>query len=281
MRSSLTRQRGAPAVIENLIYPLPGEELTPQQREDAIIEAARALNDVDGVDLLKLEYPGSIDGTRRLATVLTRPWAVLSAGVPFEQFAEGSGGLRRGWRLGLHRGTVGVEGVDRSGRRRTGEVPRRRGATPTGPSRRVRRDSGHAVDRNRLTLSREHDSDVDGTAPWLGEHAVEAIVVCGVPGSGKTTFARGLARRLRWALLDLDTLTNPLFQYAGGEFLVDVPSPDLNVRASINEIRYTCLFDTARENLALGINVILVAPFTSERIFPEAWARLTEAPWDT
>jgi predicted kinase len=108
------------------------------------------------------------------------------------------------------------------------------------------------------------------------ERAVEAIVVCGVPGSGKTTFAHGLARRLHWPLLDLDTLTNPLFQYAGGEFLVDVPSPGLNVRASINDIRYTCLFDTAQENLALGINVILVAPFTSERVFPEAWARLTE-----
>jgi predicted kinase len=108
------------------------------------------------------------------------------------------------------------------------------------------------------------------------EHAVDAIVVCGVPGSGKTTFARGLARRLRWALLDLDTLTNPLFQYAGGEFLVDVPTAEPTVRATVNDVRYTCLFDTARENLALGINVILVAPFTSERTFPAAWARLTE-----
>jgi predicted kinase len=100
--------------------------------------------------------------------------------------------------------------------------------------------------------------------------------VCGVPGSGKTTFARGLARRLRWALLDLDTLTNPLFEYAGGEFLVDVPTAEPTVRATVNDVRYTCLFDTARENLALGINVILVAPFTSERTFPAAWARLTE-----
>jgi predicted kinase len=108
------------------------------------------------------------------------------------------------------------------------------------------------------------------------EHAVDAIVVCGVPGSGKTTFARGLARRLRWALLDLDTLTNPLFEYAGGEFLVDVPTAEPTVRATVNDVRYTCLFDTARENLALGINVLLVAPFTSERTFPAAWARLTE-----
>jgi tagatose 1,6-diphosphate aldolase/sulfofructosephosphate aldolase len=78
---------GVPAVIENLIYPLPGRS-DAQQREDAIVEAARALNDIDGVDLLKLEYPGSVEGTRRLASVLTRPWAVLSAGVPFEQFTD-------------------------------------------------------------------------------------------------------------------------------------------------------------------------------------------------
>ena len=102
----------------------------------------------------------------------------------------------------------------------------------------------------------------------------EAIVVCGVPASGKTTFARDLARRLRWPLLDLDTLTNPLFEYAGGEYLVDVPSAYPAARASVNDVRYTCLFDTARENLALGINVITVAPFTSERTFPAAWARL-------
>ena len=79
------RATGVPVVIENLIYPLPGEEPTSQNREDAIIEAARALDDLD-IDLLKLEYPGSPEGCRRLAKVLTRPWAVLSAGVPFDQF---------------------------------------------------------------------------------------------------------------------------------------------------------------------------------------------------
>lgn len=78
---------GVPSVIENLVYPLPGEDLEGQRREDAIIEAARALNDLDA-DLLKLEYPGSPEGCRRLASVLDRPWAVLSAGVPFDQFTE-------------------------------------------------------------------------------------------------------------------------------------------------------------------------------------------------
>jgi tagatose 1,6-diphosphate aldolase/sulfofructosephosphate aldolase len=81
------RATGVPVVIENLIYPLPGEEPTSQNREDAIIEAARALDDLD-IDLLKLEYPGSPAGCRRLAAALGHPWAVLSAGVPFDQFTD-------------------------------------------------------------------------------------------------------------------------------------------------------------------------------------------------
>jgi tagatose 1,6-diphosphate aldolase/sulfofructosephosphate aldolase len=78
---------GIPSVIENLVYPLPDEDMSGKRREDAIVEAARALNELD-IDLLKLEYPGSPEGCRRLASVLDRPWAVLSAGVPFDRFTE-------------------------------------------------------------------------------------------------------------------------------------------------------------------------------------------------
>jgi tagatose-1,6-bisphosphate aldolase len=81
------RATGVPVVIENLVYALPGQELAGRAREDAIIEAARGLNDLD-IDLLKLEYPGSPEGCRRLAGVLDRPWAVLSAGVPFDEFSH-------------------------------------------------------------------------------------------------------------------------------------------------------------------------------------------------
>jgi tagatose-1,6-bisphosphate aldolase len=81
------KSTGLPAVIENLVYELPGEQLSGEARENAIIEAARALDELD-IDLLKLEYPGSPQACRRLADALHRPWAVLSAGVPFEQFSD-------------------------------------------------------------------------------------------------------------------------------------------------------------------------------------------------
>jgi tagatose-1,6-bisphosphate aldolase len=81
------RTTGVPVVIENLVHARPGEDLHGQAREDAIIESARALDDLD-IDLLKLEYPGSPAGCRRLAAILHRPWAVLSAGVPFDQFTD-------------------------------------------------------------------------------------------------------------------------------------------------------------------------------------------------
>jgi len=78
---------GVPSVIENLVYPFEGEDFSGGRGEVTIIEAACALNEID-CDLLKLEYPGSPAGCRRLAEVLDRPWAVLSAGVPFDDFTK-------------------------------------------------------------------------------------------------------------------------------------------------------------------------------------------------
>jgi tagatose-1,6-bisphosphate aldolase len=113
------RATGVPVVIENLVYSLPGRELHGREREDAIIEAARALNDLD-IDLLKLEYPGSPSGCRRLASVLDRPWAVLSAGVPFAEFSQvmriafdegGASGFIAG--RSVWREAVGLDGAER------------------------------------------------------------------------------------------------------------------------------------------------------------------------
>lgn len=82
------RAAGIPSVVENLIYAPPGmEPMNPQQREEAIVTSA-ALLTATKPDLLKLEYPGSAAGCRRLADVLTVPWAVLSAGVDFDVFTD-------------------------------------------------------------------------------------------------------------------------------------------------------------------------------------------------
>ena len=97
-----------------------------------------------------------------------------------------------------------------------------------------------------------------------------AVVVAGASASGKSTFGRVLARESRACLLDLDTVTNPLFEYAGGEHASVLSSP-VSSRSPINSARYQCLIDAARENLALGNRVVLVAPFTQERSSPGQW----------
>jgi tagatose-1,6-bisphosphate aldolase len=82
------KAQGIPSVIENLIYPLPNAEpLTDEQKENLIVESAILLNETKP-DLLKLEFPITERGCKRLADSLTVPWAVLSAGVAFEQFKK-------------------------------------------------------------------------------------------------------------------------------------------------------------------------------------------------
>ncbi len=82
------RAAGIPSVIENLVYTLPGEDkLEGERKAEAIIESASVLSEI-GMDLLKLEYPGSPEACRRLADRIDVPWAVLSAGVDFDEFTD-------------------------------------------------------------------------------------------------------------------------------------------------------------------------------------------------
>lgn len=113
------RERGVPSVIENLIYALPGEQLSAEQREDLIVEAAALLGET-GADLIKLEYPGSAKGARRVAEAVKGPWAVLSAGVGFEEFQDvlrvscdegGASGFIAG--RSIWKEAVGLDGVAR------------------------------------------------------------------------------------------------------------------------------------------------------------------------
>lgn len=114
------RAVGIPSVIENLIYQLPGEEpLSAQQRGDLIVEAAAMLSET-GADLVKLEYPGSAKACQRISEVVRGPWAVLSAGVAFDEFQDvlrvscGEGGAS-GFIAGrsLWKEAIGIEGPAR------------------------------------------------------------------------------------------------------------------------------------------------------------------------
>jgi len=67
--------------------PAPGE---PDLVAECVAVCTELIRDCRGqgvpVVIGNLEYPGSPEACSRLASVLKRPWAVLSAGVPFDQF---------------------------------------------------------------------------------------------------------------------------------------------------------------------------------------------------
>ena len=75
-------------MIETLLYPLPDEDPLPLRRRAKLIaESARILS-ATRPGLLKLEYPGDAKGCQAVANVVTVPWAMLSAGMPFPKFLE-------------------------------------------------------------------------------------------------------------------------------------------------------------------------------------------------
>lgn len=89
------------------------------------------------------------------------------------------------------------------------------------------------------------------------------FVVCGNAGTGKTTWARQLARRERAALLDLDTVSSRLVMAAHRELGRDPHDRD--------STEYKQLFRDAIHETLLAIArecagpVVLVAPLTRER----------------
>lgn len=79
------RRAGLPSVIEPLVQALPGETLEREEKEALVVESARRLATLRP-DLLKLEWPGTEGCTRVTEALDGVPWALLSAGVPFEEF---------------------------------------------------------------------------------------------------------------------------------------------------------------------------------------------------
>jgi tagatose-1,6-bisphosphate aldolase len=83
------RQAGVPSVIEPLIAKIPDEPpLSAEATAEVVIESATQMAG-EHPDLLKLEWPGSAEGCLRVTEALGAvPWALLSAGVGFDDFVE-------------------------------------------------------------------------------------------------------------------------------------------------------------------------------------------------
>ena len=107
---------------------------------------------------------------------------------------------------------------------------------------------------------------MDAGRPW-------AVLVCGAPGSGKSTVGALVARRLHAALLDLDTATASLTAVITALHGTD-DFDDAEVVRLTRAARYEALTALAEDNVSIGVSAVLVAPFTAERRDPRAWEQL-------
>lgn len=79
------------------------------------------------------------------------------------------------------------------------------------------------------------------------------IVVTGMPSSGKTTVAEGLARELRLPLIAKDDIKESLYDSLGAD---DVAASD-----RLGAAAYALIFALARAMLSAGVSVIVEANF--------------------
>ena len=110
------------------------------------------------------------------------------------------------------------------------------------------------------------------TGIWTPTHASPRLIVfAGHAGTGKTTLARIAVPRLHeltgesFCVLDKDTVYGAFSSKVMG--LLTGDADDRDSPAYLENLRdqeYSGLLDIARENLALGVNVILVGPFSRE-----------------
>jgi predicted kinase len=98
-----------------------------------------------------------------------------------------------------------------------------------------------------------------------------AVLIGGFAGSGKTELGRILARLTGWTMIDKDTITRPIVEFALealGQPTYDRES-DL-YHSQIRPREYETLMATAHENTSCGAGAIVTAPFLKE---------FTDASW--
>lgn len=114
------------------------------------------------------------------------------------------------------------------------------------------------------------------------------IFFCGHAGTGKTTIAKHLIGRLiertgeSFCLLDKDTLYGRYSAAVMGALTGDPNDRDSPTYLQhLRDPEYQGLLDTARENLALGINVIVIGPLSREirdhRLNDRQWLGIDDA----
>ena len=102
----------------------------------------------------------------------------------------------------------------------------------------------------------------------------KTIIVCGTPGSGKTTYARKIAASGTTTLLDIDTATERLVKTGLVESGHNADDRDSDYfKRTYREPIYQALFDIARDNLPFH-DVVITGPFTREIQDPDWPARL-------
>ncbi len=105
----------------------------------------------------------------------------------------------------------------------------------------------------------------------------KCFVVCGSPGSGKSTYAEQLASLRHATLLDIDPATERLVRLALAQSGHNQDDRDSEYfKSNFREPIYETLFDIARENLAIQ-DVVLVGPFTKEIRDPNWPSELSQA----
>lgn len=92
----------------------------------------------------------------------------------------------------------------------------------------------------------------------------QAIIVCGSPGAGKTTYGKQLTAELGAVFLDIDMSTERLVQLALRQSGHDPDDRDsAHFKQVYREAIYEQMFDIARDNLPFN-PVVIAGPFTRE-----------------
>jgi aminoglycoside phosphotransferase family enzyme/predicted kinase len=117
-------------------------------------------------------------------------------------------------------------------------------------------------------------------ARHLAEAQVHLVLVGGLPGTGKSTVARGIADRLGWDVLRSDAVRKELAgvapsSHTASEAFAGLYTPAMSART------YAALLDRARVALEHGDSVVLDASWLDpqQRLAAQALARRTHATW--